>query len=143
VQVAAECGHTIGHALQTATFGLGSPDAIVAHLDPHGAVGDAATAQKTSAEDDWRATRVAARRSAACSSASRRPRPGSLCSNGRGDQRRGFGEAVLDAIGQRLAIPPEGRHHAPHAAVDDDRGARARADAIRACCIGDRAGSSA
>jgi hypothetical protein len=47
-----------------------------------------------------------------------------------------FGEAVLDAVGQRLAIPPDG-----HAAVDDDRGARP--SGCHSCvCIGDRAGSS-
>jgi hypothetical protein len=49
-----------------------------------------------------------------------------------------FGEAVLDAVGQRLAIPPDDGH----AAVDDD-GARGPSGCHSCVCIGDRAGSSA
>ena len=47
---------------------------------------------------------------------------------GGGDELRELDEPVLDVVGQRRAVGRVGRHRAPDLAVDDDRGAGARAD---------------
>jgi hypothetical protein len=53
-----------------------------------------------------------------------------------GDQLGELGEPVLDVVAQRLALRHAGADHAPQLAVDDDRGAGARVERMRAIAPG-------
>jgi hypothetical protein len=53
---------------------------------------------------------------------------------------RELGEPRFDPVGQRRGLDRIGRHRAPDVAIDDDRGAGARADPGPAGSVGDRAG---
>jgi hypothetical protein len=56
----------------------------------------------------------------------------------RGDQLREPGEPILNAVREAFTFCPAGRHHTPHVAVDDDRGAGRRANLGFPYDVGDR-----